>query len=270
MATERWQQIDQLFHAALERPAAARAAFLDEACAGDEALRREIESLLAAHGRTGGFFETPPADLAADWLGGQPASLIGGRLSRYKILSVLGKGGMGEVYLAEDTQLDRRVAIKLLATGLTADAGRVRRFVREARAASALNHPNIITIHEVGEADGRHFIVTEYVEGETLRGRMRREKLPLGAALEVAIQVAGALSAAHEAGIVHRDIKPENLMLRRDGYVKVLDFGLAKLTEGRRDGETERQRDGETEGQAPSVPPSLRLPLSPSLPLRAW
>lgn len=232
---ERWQQIEELFHAALERPAAARAAFLNEACAGDVALRREIESLLAAHEETGGFFETPPADLAADWLGKQPPSLIGQQLSRYKVISLLGKGGMGEVYLAEDAQLDRRVALKLLPAGLTAEAERVRRFIREAKAASALNHPNIITIHEIGqvqtEAGGQHFIVTEYVDGQTLRQQLGVAKLTLTEALDVAIQVTGALGVAHEAGIVHRDIKPENLMRRRDRLVKVLDFGLAKLAE---------------------------------------
>ena len=238
MATDEWQRIDQLFHAALERPAASRAAFLDEACAGDEALRRELESLLGAHEETDGFFEAPPADLAADWLSGRSASLVGGRLSHYQILSVLGKGGMGEVYLARDERLERQVALKLLPARFTADGKRVRRFIREAKAASALNHPNIITIHEIGqtstetgEAGGLHFIVTEYIAGETLREHMRHAGLPLARALDVAIQVASALSTAHEAGIIHRDIKPENLMLRRDGYVKVLDFGLAKLAE---------------------------------------
>ena len=137
---------------------------------------------------------------------------------------------MGEVYLAEDTRLGRRVAVKLLPAEFTADAERVRRFAQEARAASALNHPNIITIHEIGEIANTHYIATEYVEGETLRQRMERGPLKLHEAVDLAIQIATALEAAHRAGIVHRDIKPENVMVRPDGYVKVLDFGLAKLT----------------------------------------
>ena len=153
-------------------------------------------------------------------------------ISHYRILKKLGAGGMGEVYLAEDTILGRRVALKLLPSEHTQDQERLRRFKQEAKAASALNHPNILTIHEVGEADGRHFIATEFIDGETLRESLRRTgKMKTGDALKVAAEVASAVAAAHEAGIVHRDIKPENVMLRRDGYVKVLDFGLAKLTE---------------------------------------
>jgi len=153
-------------------------------------------------------------------------------ISHYRIIRKLGAGGMGEVYLAEDTTLDRRVALKLLPREHTQDEERLRRFKQEAKAASALNHPNILTIYEVGEADGRHFIATEFIDGETLRASLRRTgSMETGEALNVAAQVASALATAHEAGIVHRDIKPENIMVRRDGYVKVLDFGLAKLTE---------------------------------------
>jgi len=155
----------------------------------------------------------------------------GTQFLHYIICSQLGAGGMGEVYLAEDTRLDRKVALKLLPAAFTQDQDRVRRFIQEAKAASALNHPNIITIHEIGEANGTHFIATEFIDGQTLRARLAGEKLTLLAALEMSVQVASALVAAHEAGIVHRDIKPENVMLRRDGIVKVLDFGLAKLTE---------------------------------------
>ncbi|HKP14114.1 MAG TPA: protein kinase, partial [Blastocatellia bacterium] len=154
-------------------------------------------------------------------------------LSRYRIINKLGAGGMGEVYLAEDTRLHRRVALKFLPTQFTSDATRVRRFEKEARAASALNHPNILTIHEIGEAEGAHFIATEFVEGMTLRRRLSLAPLPLAEALDIAIQVAAALQAAHAVGVIHRDIKPENLMLRHDGYVKVLDFGLAKFIENR-------------------------------------
>ncbi|HET9532823.1 MAG TPA: serine/threonine-protein kinase, partial [Blastocatellia bacterium] len=152
-------------------------------------------------------------------------------IDHYRVVSLLGAGGMGEVYLAEDIRLGRKVALKLLSVELTEDDDRVRRFELEARAASALSHPNIITILDIGETEHGHFIATEFIEGETLRQRMRREEIPLGEVLSIAMQVASALAAAHRAGIVHRDIKPENIMLRPDGYVKVLDFGIAKLTE---------------------------------------
>src|SRR6266536_251439 len=155
-------------------------------------------------------------------------------VKRYKILGLLGKGGMGEVYLAEDTELHRRIALKILPSDFTRDPDRVRRFVQEAHAASALNHPNILTIHEIGQLAGAHFIVTEFIEGQTLGERLRAGRMQLADTVDVAIQVASALGAAHAEGIVHRDIKPENIMLRRDGYVKVLDFGLAKLTESQK------------------------------------
>ena len=155
----------------------------------------------------------------------------GSRFNHYELLSLLGKGGMGEVYLAEDTRLRRKVALKVLPAQFTADADRLRRFEQEALATSALNHPNIITIHEIGTVNSTHYITTEFIEGETLRDQMDQVRLPLIAALEIMIQAGNALSAAHQAGIIHRDIKPENIMLRRDGYVKVLDFGIAKLVE---------------------------------------
>ena len=151
----------------------------------------------------------------------------GSFLGRYEIRSLLGTGGMGEVYLAQDKQLDRTVALKILPDDLARDQLRMRRFIQEAKTASALSHPNIITIYEVGEVNDTHFIATEFVDGMTLRQRIGHEKLMLDDALEIAIQVAAALAAAHVAGIIHRDIKPDNIMLRRDGYVKVLDFGLA-------------------------------------------
>lgn len=244
MSPTRWQQIDQLLDEALECPSSDRAAFLDAACAGDTELRHEVESLLAAHGNAEAQFLAAPAldvmarAVAAD----RNASLCGSSLGHYQVLSVLGVGGMGEVYLARDLRLDRKVALKLLPAQFTADPARIKRFEREARAASALNHPNIITIYEVGETEGQHFIAMEYIDGETLRAVLTRERVALRTAVEWGIQLAGAIAAAHEAGIVHRDIKPENVMLRRDGYVKVLDFGLAKLTE--------RERSlGETQGR---------------------
>src|SRR4030095_5977373 len=159
------------------------------------------------------------------------AVAAGTRFGRYEIRSLIRKGGMGEVYLAQDTQLRRPVAIKFLTAEFTHDLDRLHRFEHESYAASSLNHPNILTIHEIGSQDGRHYIATEYIDGESLRDRLQRSAMPLRESLEVGIQVASALSAAHQAGIVHRDIKPENIMLRRDGYVKVLDFGLAKLTD---------------------------------------
>jgi TolB-like protein/Tfp pilus assembly protein PilF len=161
----------------------------------------------------------------------QPRQVVGRRISHYQILSLIGAGGMGEVYIAQDTRLGRKVALKLLPAEFTEDPERARRFEREARAASALNHPNIITIYDIEQVDGLHFIVTEYVEGQTLRNLMPATRVSMAEALEIAIQVAGALAAAHRAGIVHRDIKPENIMLREDGVVKVVDFGLAKLAE---------------------------------------
>ena len=160
-------------------------------------------------------------------------------LSHYRIVSKIGEGGMGQVYLAQDTKLDRKVALKILPAGVATDQSRMNRFVQEAKAASALNHPNIITIHEIEKFDSVNFIATEFIDGETLRKRMSA-KLTVDEILEIAIQIANALTAAHAAGIIHRDIKPENVMVRRDGYVKVLDFGLAKLTE-RRDSVTDRE-----------------------------
>jgi len=235
MTSDRWARIDQLLDEAMERPSAGRTAFLDEACGVDSDLRREVESLLAAHQKAEEkFLNRPAMDLAAQHAAKETGrSLIGQTLGRYGVISILGVGGMGEVYLARDAKLERKVALKLLPPQYTSDQSRIKRFEREARAASALNHPNIITIYEIGEAEGKHFIAAEYVEGQTLRELMAKGRIAAKDAIEIAIQVASALSAAHEAGIVHRDIKPENVMLRRDGYVKALDFGLAKLTERR-------------------------------------
>ncbi|MDQ3254169.1 MAG: serine/threonine protein kinase, partial [Acidobacteriota bacterium] len=156
----------------------------------------------------------------------------GTRLGRFEIRSLLGAGGMGEVYLAHDTRLKRSVALKLLPSEWTRNEDRVRRFEKEANAASALNHPNILTIYEVGQTDVANFIASEYIDGHTLREQMENTWMKLSDVLEVATQVASALAAAHTVGIVHRDIKPENIMVRKDGYIKVLDFGLAKLIEG--------------------------------------
>jgi eukaryotic-like serine/threonine-protein kinase len=234
MTPQRYAEITRLCQSALGLSASARAAFLAAACAGDDELRAEVEALLAADAAEGSLIDAPALEVAARIYADERPSLSGRRLGHYHILRLIGAGGMGEVYLAEDARLHRKVALKLLPAAFTDDAERVRRFRQEALAASALNHPNILTVYDVGESDGRHFIVTEYVEGETLRQRLLKGRLRFGEALDVGGQAAGALEAAHRGGIIHRDIKPENIMLRPDGLVKVLDFGLAKLTEKER------------------------------------
>ncbi len=234
LTSERWQQVKQIFQAAVELSAAKRAAYLADACVGDPSLQIEVKSLIAAHDQPGSFMDAPAFDLTATDSAVNPVNtLVGAYLGRYRIVALLGRGGMGEVYKAKDTMLRREVAIKVLHSDFSIDQDRLRRFVQEARAASALNHPNIITIHEFGQEDGVHFIVSEFIEGETLRRRMASERVSSSEIPEIAIQITSALNAAHEAGIAHRDIKPENVMVRPDGLVKVLDFGLAKLIERR-------------------------------------
>src|SRR6476661_10531912 len=232
MTPERWRQVKEIFNSAINYRPEERDSFISQACSGDEALRSEVESLIASHEKTGSFIDEPAFHVAASLLTDEKSELKPGEtVGSYEVLSFLNRGGMGEVYLAEDKRLGRKVALKLLPSSLTKDDDRLRRFEQEARSASALNHPNIITIYEIREAGSSHVIATEFVEGETLRTRANRSPLTISAALDIAIQVADALSAAHKAGIIHRDIKPENIMLRPDGYVKVLDFGLAKLSE---------------------------------------
>jgi serine/threonine-protein kinase len=232
MTSERWEQVKRIYDSALKREASQRAAYLDQACAHDAAVRQEVESLLDYEIQAESFIEAPALAVAAGLLASETArSPVGQRIGPYQVLSLLGAGGMGEVYLADDSRLGRKVALKLLPSRYTQEAERMRRFDREARATSALNHPNILTIHEIGQVDETHYLVTEYVDGQTLRQRMKTARLKLDEAVDVAVQIAGALAAAHEAAIVHRDIKPENIMVRHDGIVKVLDFGLAKLTE---------------------------------------
>jgi serine/threonine protein kinase/Tfp pilus assembly protein PilF len=234
MNAERWQQVNDLFHSAAERAPEERAAFLGEACHGDEGLYREVESLLAFYQQAENFIELPAFEVAPELLTTDRAgALVGELIGHYEIESLIGVGGMGEVYLARDERLGRKVALKLLPERLTADETQLSRFKTEARSASALNHPNILTVYEIGAEGNRQFIATEFIEGMTLRASLACGKMKLHAALEIAVQVASALAAAHEAGVVHRDIKPENIMLRPDGYVKVLDFGIAKLTEQR-------------------------------------
>lgn len=235
MKPERWQQIEQLYHAVLERGAEGRAAFLSEACSGDEGLRREVESLLGYEKQAENFIESPALEVAAKRMAEQrgPAVAAGQTIDHYKVTSPLAAGGMGEVYRAFDTRLGREVAIKLLPAAFSTDKDRLRRFEQEARAAGMLNHPNVLTIYDIGttssENGGAPYIVSELLTGETLRERLGGAPLPLGLVVDYALQIARGLAAAHEKGIVHRDLKPENLFVTKDRRVKILDFGLAKL-----------------------------------------
>ena len=232
MKPERWEQINDLFQSAVERAPEDRAAFLEEACRGDEALCREVKSLIACYEPAQGFIESSAFEVAPELLAdARPGAMVGESIGHYRVESLIGVGGMGEVYLARDERLGREVALKFLPEQLTADKIQLSRFKSEARVASALNHPNILTVYEIGVEGNRHFIATEFIKGVTLRASLAHGRMNVHDALEIAVQVASALSAAHEAGVVHRDIKPENIMLRPDGYVKVLDFGIAKLTE---------------------------------------
>lgn len=237
MEPERWRQVEQLFHAALQMEEGSRGEFVRDSCVEDEGLRREVESLLAHHHEAGSFIETAAFSVAGvspvpshTVPSPNPKSLTETLISHYRIVGKIGSGGMGVVYEAEDLKLCRHVALKFLPEELAEDPGSLRRFGREARSASALNHPNICTVYEVDEADGRAFMVMELVAGKTLRELIVSGLLPLRQAIEIAVQVAEGLTKAHEAGIAHRDLKPENLMVSNDGFVKILDFGLAKLT----------------------------------------
>jgi WD40 repeat protein len=272
MDTESKARLIDIFNAALALKPEDRAALLAETCAGNEPLRREVESLLEHAQPDNSFIAKPAVErYAKDLVGAASLDLIGQQLEHYLITEAVGSGGMGQVYKARDQKLGREVAIKILPLEFTADASLVRRFEQEAQAASALNHPNIITIHEIGqaqaEAGGWQFIVMEYVAGQTLRARLQAGKIAPSEAIEIAAQIADALAAAHTAGILHRDIKPENIMLRRtDGKVKVLDFGIAKLGEERRgDTETRGWGDGGKETSAFRNSPTLPLPHSPTL-----
>lgn len=245
MPSPQWEKLKEIFHQAVALPGGERSAYLDLACTGDALLRQAANSLLQAHEETG-FMDNPAFAAAAELIiageaeGSDPSGLdlkAGETVGRYRVLSLLGKGGMGQVYLAEDTRLHRKVSLKFLSAEAIADQEHILRFEQEARAASALNHPNIVTIHEIVEADGLLSIVAEYIDGETLREKLEAGPVTIIEALNIAEQIASALAAAHAEGIVHRDIKPENIMLRRDGIVKILDFGVAKVAE-RAEGET--------------------------------
>ena len=224
-------KIEEIYHAALEKSPSERDEFLKQTCGDDNELRREVESLLEFDEQAADFIETPPEDLAAALFEkGTNQNIIGKTLNHYRVLSPLGAGGMGEVYLAEDMKLGRKIALKLLPQQFSTDAERQKRFEQEARAVSALNHPNIITIYEIETAENVNFIATEFIDGQTLRERITEKSFSAEETVEIAIQITSALESAHLVGIIHRDIKPANIMIRRDGIVKVLDFGLAKLT----------------------------------------
>ena len=232
MTPARFQTIEEIYRVALDREPGRISAFLDTACNGDQVLRGKVEALLRSRERAAEFIETSAVGLTTKIIQtGEAHRLVGHTVGHYKISELLGSGGMGEVYLATDVIAGRKAALKLLPKRFTGNAERLKRFQREARAVVALNHPNIVTVYEVGQDHATHYMASELIEGETLRQHLERRHLPVSEAVDVAIQIASALAAAHHAGIVHRDIKPENVMVRNDGYVKVLDFGIAKLAE---------------------------------------
>ena len=228
MATQEWQRIKEIFNAALCQDAVDREDFIKKECGDDKALLVEIQSLLGFMDSAESFMEKPAVVEVADVI--VTAKISQGKsFGHYEIIKQIGVGGMGEVYLAKDKKLDRKVALKVLRSKFSRHEINRSRFIQEAKAVSALNHPNILVIHEINETEGTHFIVSEYVEGRTLREIIAKSPMKISEMLDISLQIANALAAAHAAHIMHRDIKPENIMLRTDGYVKILDFGLAKL-----------------------------------------
>jgi serine/threonine protein kinase len=227
MLAERWHKIESLYHFARELNPEERRAYLENACASDEALRREVESLLAREELAANFLETDAPAVCGK--AGEASVPAGERIGPYLVLEFLRKGGMGEVYKARDTRLDRTVAMKFLPLAFADDHAALDRFQREARAASALNHPRICTVHDVGDYHSRPFFVMEFLEGQSLRDRIAGKPLPIRELVDFAVQICEALQAAHARGIIHRDIKPGNIFVTTSGQVKILDFGLAKL-----------------------------------------
>ena len=251
MNPERWHQIERICEATLKRGASERASYLKKVCGEDEDLRLEVEQLLAHEETAKGFLDAPALDTAANVLAeDRSPSLLGQQIGSYQIQSPLGAGGMGVVYLARDTRLERDVAIKVLPSAFSTDADRLRRFELEARTAGRLNHPNILAIYDVGTHEGSPYIVSERLEGKTLRETLKGSAVPARKATGYAAQILRGLAVAHEKGIVHRDLKPENLFLTRDGQLKILDFGLAKLTRAVRDD----SRAESTESQVGTLP----------------
>ncbi len=246
MTSERIKKIEEIYHAVLETSPQNRKEFLQDHCGEDVELRLEIESLLSFEKTFDNVIDSTPRSLIKEvFFESQKPTIIGTRINQYKILSLLGEGGMGTVYLAQDTKLERKVAVKFLSDNFVKEGSSLERFFREARSSSALNHPNIITVHEIGEFENRPFIATEFIDGITLKEYLTQAKIPLADLIEIAVQVASALSTAHKAGIIHRDIKPDNVMIRSDGLVKVLDFGLAKISR-----ESSKEIDTEANTQA--------------------
>ncbi|HEY7160016.1 MAG TPA: serine/threonine-protein kinase, partial [Acidobacteriota bacterium] len=256
-----WKKIDELLDTALELRPEKRKAYLDEACGNNHELRKKVEALIAADERAQSFIESPALVQHGNLLSNDQEVFnhpFPFTFAHYQVLQEIGQGGMGKVYLAEDTILSRKVALKILRSGLTTEPARLQRFQNEARAASSLNHPNILTVYETGQENGIPFIATEYVEGKTLRVQLTSGKIKIRDAVDIAIQICSALAPAHEAGIVHRDIKPENIMLRHDGIVKVLDFGVAKMiqvADSNEETRTNLTMEGEVIGTAKYMSP---------------